>query len=74
MTEFNPYNRAMPKECLKSKFFDKVRVSNLEEDAPYKVFLSVDSDDACDYESGTSMKYSKVQLLQMILEEATKTR
>ena len=55
MTEFNPYNRAMPKECLKSKFFDKVRVSNLEEDAPYKVFLSVDSDDACDYESGTSM-------------------
>jgi hypothetical protein len=39
MIEFNPYFRASPAECLKSPFFDDIRVKELEQPAPYKVHL-----------------------------------
>ena len=69
MLEFNPYLRATPQECLQSKFFDNIRVPDLEKPAPYKIYLPIDMDDACDYENGNVCKYSREQLQQMIFEE-----
>ena len=59
MIEFNPFLRASPSECLKSPFFDPIRVPQLEMPAPQKIFLQIDQEDACDYQSGASMKFSK---------------
>ena len=39
MIEFNPFLRASPSECLKSPFFDPIRVPQLEMPAPQKIFL-----------------------------------
>ena len=74
MTEFNPYNRAVASECLKSKFFDKVRVKELEKDAPCRIFLEIDSDDFCDYETGTNKKYTQEMLLKIIFDEVQQTK
>lgn len=59
MIEFNPYFRGTPSECLKNPYFDEIRVKELEQPAPCKIYLSVDADDACDYETGSSMKFTK---------------
>ena len=34
MIEFNPYMRALPSECIKSPYFDPIRVPQLEMPAP----------------------------------------
>lgn len=69
MLEFNPYLRATPQECLQSKFFDSIRVAELERPAPFKIYLPIDNDESCDYENGNKSKYSKEQLQMMIFEE-----
>ena len=74
MIEFNPFLRSSPAECLKSKFFDPIRVTQLEQPAPSKIFLEIDQEDACDYQSGASMKFSKEQILNMILLEVADVR
>lgn len=66
MTEFNPFMRATPSECLQSPYFDPIRVPQLELPAPSKIFLEVDEADACDYQQGASMKFTKEQIMQMI--------
>lgn len=74
MTEFNPFLRATPSECLKSPYFDPIRVPQLEKNAPRKIFLEVDQEDACDYQSGASMKFPKEYILKMIWNEITEVR
>jgi hypothetical protein len=44
-------------------------VPELEKRAPYKIFLPIDADDACDYEKGNCSKFSSEQLKSMIFEE-----
>lgn len=74
MIEFNPYYRSSPAECLKSPFFDPIRVPQLEQPAPTKIYLEIDQEDACDYQSGASMKFTKDQILKMILGEVDDVR
>jgi hypothetical protein len=63
MVEFNPFLRASPAECLKNPYFDPIRVPQLELPAPYKIYLEIDQEDACDYASGAAMKYTKQECL-----------
>ena len=39
MLEFNPFFRLTARECLKSKVFDDIRVSQVEQSAPFKIKL-----------------------------------
>jgi|TARA_B110000285_G_scaffold123349_1_gene139403 hypothetical protein len=74
MVEFNPFLRAFPSECLQNPYFDPIRVPQLELPAPQKIFLQIDQEDACDYQSGASMKFSKDEIMQMIWREVTEIR
>lgn len=71
MIQFNPYLRNTAAECLKSPYFDNMRVKELEQPAPFKIFLKIDKDEACDYESGQSIGFSKIDFINMILEEVS---
>ena len=51
MLEFNPWFRKSPKELLKMKVFDQIRHHKMEQDAPFKIHLEIDQDDAFDYEN-----------------------
>jgi hypothetical protein len=42
MLSFNPNDRLSAKEALENKIFDEIRVPNLENDAPYKIYLGCD--------------------------------
>ena len=74
MIEFNPYFRSTASECLKCPYFDAIRVPQLEQQAPSKIYLEIDQEDACDYQSGASMKFSKDQIFSMILDEIADVR
>ena len=69
MIKFNPFMRALPSECLQNPYFDSIRVPELEKPAPYKIFLQCDEEDACDYSSSATMKFTKDQLMEMIWKE-----
>ena len=58
MLEFNPYFRASAKEVLQNKYFDDIRIPMNEGNAPYKLKFEIDADNAFDYDSGKSYKYS----------------
>ena len=74
LMEFNPYFRLTPKECLKSPLFDKIRVPILERDAPLKIFLDIDKDDAFDYHTQQSKEFTMPRLRQILLEEIHKVK
>ena len=46
----NPYFRSSAREVLKSSLFDDIRIHANERQAPNKLKLAVDQDDAFDYE------------------------
>ena len=50
MLEFNPWFRKSPKELLKMSLFDQFRQESMEVDAPFKITLEIDQDEAFDYE------------------------
>jgi len=50
MLEMNPYFRSSAREVLKSSLFDDIRIHANERQAPNKLKLAVDQDDAFDYE------------------------
>lgn len=43
MLQTNPYFRPLPKEMLKHKIFDAVRIPQNEKSAPYIISIDVDS-------------------------------
>jgi len=45
LIQFNPYFRTNAKECLKHNIFDEIRAEELEQDAPFKIYLNVDQPD-----------------------------
>merc|ERR1712147_424995 len=49
LLEFNHQYRTSAKECLKSKFFDDIRVERLERGAPYEIHLLCDGMDQYNY-------------------------
>lgn len=42
MLEFNPHLRWSAKECLKSHYFDDVRIPQLEKKSKHKITLNLD--------------------------------
>jgi len=69
MLEFNPFFRSSAREILKHKIFDDIRIHENERQAPQKLKLEVDADDAFDYETGKSTKFTKEAYLKMIYQE-----
>mgnify|MGYP000105742680 FL=1 len=63
MLEFNPFFRSSAREILKDTIFDDIRIHDNERQAPTKLKLAVDNDDAFDYEQGKATKYSKADYL-----------
>ena len=57
MLELNPYFRCSASEILKSPIFDKIRVKELEEPAPFKLDSSIDAMGAYDYEANNDKVY-----------------
>ena len=51
MLEFNPYFRLSAKEALKSPIFDKIRVSEYEEECSIKFRQKFNSGSTFDYET-----------------------
>lgn len=69
LLSFNPYFRWSPSECLAHPVFDDIRSHQLEQSAPHKIRLEVDSDDAFDYTEGKSNKFTKEDYLNILLSE-----
>jgi hypothetical protein len=42
LLKFNPGQRLSVKSCLKQKFFDDIRVKELEREAPFRIYLGCD--------------------------------
>ena len=70
---FNPYFRWSINECLQSPVFDDIRSEQLETSATHKIKLEVDADDAFDYEEGKSYKFTRLEYLNILLNEAEET-
>ena len=66
MLEINPYFRKSAKELIKFPIFDQIRRPKLEENAPQKLKLLVDSEDAYDYLKGDSNKFTTEDYLNII--------
>ena len=45
MLEYNPYYRPTARQLLKNKIFDKVRVSEKQNIAPYKIVINIDKNE-----------------------------
>ena len=73
MTEFNPYFRQSANEMLHAPVFAPVKGRSDAFLSKEKIQLAVDMDDAFDYETGLNLKFSKNEILEMILKEAKKT-
>ena len=65
----NPYFRWTASECLAHPIFNDIRVKANESVTIGKISLEIDEDDAFDYEKGTSNKFTKSDLLQMLVLE-----
>lgn len=50
MLKFNPNNRITATECLKNPMFDKIRLLELEIEAPNKIILDIDKEGVLDYD------------------------
>ena len=72
MLEVNPYFRWSPSECLRSPYFDDIRVLSLEKLSSEKLKLDVDQNGAFDYEDTLRAKLSKEEHLLMIWNEYLK--
>jgi hypothetical protein len=70
MLQFNPYMRHSANECLQSKLFKGIKISDQDVTAPGKILLEVDQDDAFDYKTASSNKFTKFDYLQIIRKEA----
>ena len=67
---FNPYFRWSIAECLQSPVFDDIRSELLESSATHKIKLEIDNDDAFDYEEGKSFKFTRLEYINILLNEA----
>ena len=63
---FNPDMRWSASDCLNSSYFDSVRKPELEVGAPYKIHLTIDADDAFNYESSKSEKFKEKDIIEAI--------
>ena len=70
MLQFSPYMRHSANECLQSPLFAGIKISEQEIAAPSKILLEVDKDDAFDYRNACSAKFTKMDYLSIIREEA----
>ena len=71
LLQLNPYFRKTASECLQNPIFDDIRNLNQEKNPKGKLKLSVDQDEAFDYETGKSTKYTKADFLNIIRNEAS---
>lgn len=67
----NPYFRSSASEAVKWKVFDEFN-NKKKSNAPRKLKLEVDRDDAFDYEKSQSKKYVLKDYKQMVFEIADK--
>ena len=72
MLELNPYFRSSIKECLNFEIFDAIRVRDLEEDAPWKIHLDVDQEDAFNYDNVDQSPYNINDYRKKIIKEINK--
>lgn len=70
MLEFNPYFRWSAAECLNSTYFDDIRNPSLEKYASKKLILEIDQDDAFNYQTGESSKFTRQSYLEIIYKNA----
>jgi hypothetical protein len=66
MLEFNPKFRVTASTCLKSSVFDKIRVPDLEQPAPYTISTSHDLSDKFDYDEWHTIGYSPEEIINQI--------
>lgn len=71
MLKFNPFFRVSASELLKSKVFDDFRINKNEKSAPEKILLEIDKDEAFNYESGKSEKYSFADYRKIVKTESS---
>ena len=57
-----------------SEIFDSIRVRDLEEDAPWKIHLDVDQEDAFNYEDVDSSPHSINDMRKKIKKEISKLK
>ena len=70
MLQFNPYFRHTPEEALQSEAFAKF--NNVDGDAPAKVSLEIDAENAFNYEEGSSNLYTKQEYISLVTQVADK--
>ena len=70
LLQLNPYFRKTASECLQNPIFDDIRNPNQEKNPKGQLKLEVDQDEAFDYETGKSTKYTKADFLNIIRNEA----
>ena len=63
----NPFYRYSASEALKNPVFDEIRESKKEKSSHTKINLEIDSDEAFDYEKGSSPLF-KLKDYQKIIE------
>ena len=69
LLEFNPYFRSSAREAIKHPIFDDIRILNNEKHAPSKLNLSVDTDEAFNYDEGKSHTFTKDDYLKILYKE-----
>ena len=50
LLQFNPNNRFSAETCLKNPIFDKIRLPELEIEAPSTIILDIDKEGVLDYD------------------------
>ena len=69
MIAFNPYFRSSAKECLDLLGGSEINKINFK-----KIKLDIDRDDAFDYSNACSTKFTKMDYLSIIREEAAEVQ
>ena len=72
--EFNPYFRSSAAEIIKDKWFDDIRLEDIEHRANAKLQLEVDRDENFDYEIGEALLYTQNDLNEMIAKTVAAVR
>ena len=67
--EFNPYYRHSATECISSPSFDFCRDKDKQKSGKVKFILDIDMEDAFNYGSGKSEKYSYKEYQRLIKAE-----
>ena len=73
MLEFNPYFRLTARECLKNKIFNDIRISDVEQSAPFKIKLQIYNENNYNYEEAKS-NHTIHDYKVLLLEEIKKLR